>query len=204
MKNRKKTIIYTILSIVVLFGVSYIYAHIDKNSYLYDRNADTGTYYGTGILMQEEEVSQTFVAKEDNIDGINIKVSITGNVENVVLHYTLIDEATGTRSEATVKASELENNKFNHLPIDKIIGTKGKSYKLILNVENSDEQSGIAFYVERSQQNGQKLVVKENEAEGTLVARVVSHRFDLETFIVFIGIIIFIVAFMKVLYKSFK
>ena len=204
MKSRKKTVVSTILLSVLVILVSFLYAHIDKNIYLYDRNADTSTYYGTGILTQGEEVSQTFVSTEDNIDGINIKVSLTGNVENIILHYTLVDLITDEVYESQVHAKELENNKFNQLSVGRITEAKGKPYELVLKVENSDEQNGISFYAAHGVVENQPLVIKESQSEGTLVARIICHRFDMETFIVFIGIIVFIVVFMKVLYKSFK
>ena len=87
---------------------------------------------------------------------------------------------------------------------DRIENAKGQPYKLILSVENSDEQNGIGFYATQGVDEKQQLMIKENLSEGTLVTRIICHRFDLETFIVFTGIVLFIIAFMKVLYKSFK
>lgn len=204
MKSRKKTVVSNILLNVLVILVSFFYAHIDKNIYLYDRNTDTSTYYGTGILAQDEEVSQTFVSTEDSIDGINIKVSLTGNIENVILHCALIDLTTQDIYEAEIDAKKLENNKFNQLSFEKIENTKGQPYKLVLSVENSDEQNGISFYAAHGVKENQQLIITDSESEGTLVARIICHRFDLETFIVFIGIVLFIIVFMKVLYKSFK
>ena len=74
MKNKMKKIVYMIILGVVVLGFSYIYAHIDKNSYIYDRNIDTGLYYGTGLLKNEETIEQTFVSKEEKINGINLKI----------------------------------------------------------------------------------------------------------------------------------
>lgn len=204
MKSRKKTVVSTILLSVLVILVSFIYAHIDKNIYLYDRNVDTSTYYGTGILIQGEEVSQTFVSKEEYIDGINIKVSLTGNIENVILHYALFDLNTDEVYKAQVDVRKLENNKFNQLLFERIENTKGQPYKLVLSVENSNEQNGVSFYATHGTDEEQQLVIKDSVSEGTLVTRIFCHRFDVETFIVFMGIVVFVVAFMKVLYKSFK
>lgn len=204
MKSRKKTVISTMLLSILVILISFFYAHIDKNIYLYDRNADTGTYYGTGVLSQGEEVSQTFVSEADHIDGINIKVSMTGNIENVILHYALVDLNTQEVYEAEIDAKKLENNKFNQLSFKTVENAKGQSYKLVLSEENSDEQNGIGFYAAQGSDGKQQLVINEKVSEGTLVTRIVCHQFDWETLIVFMGVVIFIVAFMKVLYKSFK
>ena len=204
MKSRKKSIVYSALLSVIVLCVSYFYAHIDKNTYIYDRTADTGTYYGTGIISGSDEISQTFVAKENSIDGINLKVSMAGNVEQVIMHYTLVDRTSGESYKGSIPVTELENNKFNQLSIDTISNTKGKQFALIVSSENADAQNGFSLYAAPGSETEQHLMIRENEAEGTLVVRTISHGFNLETFIVFIGIAAFIIVFMKVLYKSFK
>lgn len=204
MKNKMKKIIYMVIIGVVILGFSYIYAHIDKNSYIYDRNADTSLFYGTGILKSDQSIEQTFISEEETIDGINLKVSKIGNVENVVLHYYLTDMQTGETVAASISANELDNNKFNQLATPQIMEARGKTYTLTLKVENSDEQNGVSFYVVPGKVEGQQLTVMENASEGVLVVRMICHRFDIETFVVLLGIILFVVVFMKKLYKSFR
>lgn len=189
MKSKKKTTIYTILLCVIAVAFSYFYAYIDKNIYLYDRNTDTGTFQNMGVLTEGETITQKFVSKEDTIDGINIKVSLAGNVEDVMLHYALMDTETKEIVENKISAVQLENNKFNQLGISQIEEAKGREYELILNVENADEQNGISFYLTQ---------------DDMLVTRVICHRFDTETFIVSAGIFVFVYAFMTVLYKAFR
>ena len=76
MKDKVKKILYMIIIGVAVLGFSYIYAHIDKNTYIYDRNVDAGLYYGTGILENDKTVEQVFTSDEDVIEGINLKVGI--------------------------------------------------------------------------------------------------------------------------------
>lgn len=199
----KKKIILCLM-IVVVIVLSYFYAHIDKNSYLYDRNADTGTFYGTGVLEENEEIRQTFIANENTIDGINIKVDIYGIVDDVVLNCVLLDEDMREVSKINITANELEDNKFNRLELPEVAGTKGNQFTLVLSEDNSDNENGVGFYFEPGSSAEQKLSIKGNETDGNLVARSVCNRFDAETFIVLLGIIAFVAGFMKVLYKYFK
>ena len=185
----KKKII-SLLMIVIVIAATFFYSYIDKNVYLYDRNADTSNFYGTGVLVEGDEFAQTFVAKEDCLDGVNIKTAVAGNVENVKVHVELYDEDMNVVAETSVKGSQLENNKFNIIKFTKVKDTKDKQYTLVISEENSDEQNGVGFYC-----------VSE---EGTLVARTISKGFDLETFFVALGMIAFIVVFMKILIKYFK
>lgn len=199
---KKKIKLCVILCVVIV--LSYFYAHIDKNSYLYDRNADTATFYGTNILSKDEEVRQRFVSEENTIDGINIKIATFGNVDDITLNYSVFDETSVEVSRSEVKGSKIENNKFNQLELPTIAETKGKPYTLVLSVENCDEQNGIGFYIEPKSKENNLLTIRDTVMESTLVARIISHRFDVETFIVLLGIIAFVVMFMKVLYKFFK
>ncbi len=189
MKGKKKTTIYTILLCVIAVAFSYFYAYIDKNIYLYDRNADTGTFQDTGILAEGETITQEFVSKEDTIDGVNIKISLAGNVEDVMLHYALMDTETKQIVENKIPAVQLKNKKFNQLGISQITEAKGREYELILSVENADEQNGIGFYLTQDEM---------------LVTRVICHGFDMETFVVSAGILVFVYAFMTELYKAFR
>ena len=199
---RKKIISCLIICVVIV--LSYFYAHIDKNSYIYNRNSDTALFYGTGILLNNEEITQTFIAEENVIDGFNIKIATAGNVDKVVLSYSVIDEMSEVIAQAKVPANALESNKFNRLEIPTIENTEGKQYTLVLSTENADEQNGVGFYIEPGRRENQQLTIKNNDTDGTLVARIISHRFDMETFVVLLGIILFVVMFMKVLYKFFK
>ena len=192
------------LLIVVAIVLSYFYANIDKNSYMYDRDAETETYVSTGVLCEGETLTQSFVAEEDTIDGINIKLSLSGYAKEAVLRYVILDEQAQKLAEATVSGDELENNKFNLLKIPQIKDTKDKRFTLVLAEQNTDEQNGISFYLEPTPQEEHKLTIKGNDTAGTLVARTVCHRFDVETFVVLLGMLTFIVVFMRALYKLFK
>ena len=199
----KKKIGFCVMICIVVVA-SYFYAHINQNSYLYNRNAETSTFGGTGILLPNEQVMQSFVSGEDSIDGLNLKVALFGNVDKVSLEYRILDEDAKELRCVQVKASQLENNKFNHLPFDTIEDTQNKKYTLVLRVDNSDEQNGIGFYIEPASQNEQQLVIRDTETDGTLVTRVLCYGFDMETFVVLLGMIVFVVGFMKVLFKIFR
>lgn len=202
MKNKVKTIIKTVVIGVLVVAFAYMYSHIDKNHYIYDRHTDS--FNGIGVLEEDEEIRQTFVSKDKAIDGINIKITTVGDIEDVVLHYSLVDDATGDTVARKVAATELKNNKFNYLYIPKIENTEGKEYTIVLTAENSDEENGISFYAVSGKQSDQELQIDEEKQEGTLAMRVICHRFDVETFVVLLGIVLFIGLFMKTLYKSFR
>lgn len=204
LQNMKKRLGIIILGVGVLI-FAYFYAHIDKNTYLYDRNTDSAELIGTGITAAGEEITQSFTSVEDSIDGINLKATIIGDIENVELEYSLLDETSGevVRTEM-VPGSEIQNNKFNILKFQTLKDTKGKNYILRLSESGVDDNAGISFYLSEKGRHQGTLKVKGQEINGSLAVRTMTHRFDMETFIVFVGILAFIAGFMKILYKLFK
>lgn len=204
LQDMKKRLGIIILGIGVLIFV-YFYAHIDKNTYLYDRNTDSAELIGTGIPAAGEEITQSFTSIEDSLDGINLKATVIGDAENVELEYSLLDEKSGevVRTE-TIPGAEIKSNKFNILKFQTLKDTKGKNYILRLSESGSGDNAGISFYLSEREGTQGKLKVKGQEIEGNLAVRTLTHRFDLETCVVLVGILAFIAGFMNVLYRMFK
>ncbi len=198
----KKKISSAVMIAAVLV-CAFLYAHVDKNIYLYDRSLESEDFINTGILKEGETLEQTFTMKDNSIDGVNLKISSVGNTENVILHGTLIEVgADKDVAEFSIAGNEIKNNKVNKLKVPKVENAKGKEYTLVLECEGSDEQNGLSFYTTRG--NVGKLSVKGENMNGVLVSRMLCHRFDVETFIVLLGFVAFVCAFMKTLYKLFK
>ena len=201
-----KKYIKTGMGILIVVILAFLYAHIDKNSYLYDRNADTSTFLNTGILLDGEKISQEFISEEDILDGMNIKCAVQGETAGVEVHYMLQDVETKKEiASGTMKAEEIKNNKFNLFKVKQMNGTEGKRYLFEITETGADAANGVSFYVvPEKADTAQQLSIKNNETQGALAIRTVSHRFDVETFVVLLGFVLFIVIFMKLLYKLFK
>ena len=190
--------------VCIVIVLAWFYAHIDKNTYIYNRDTDTAQFIGTGVLTNGEEIVQTFKAEEDTIDGMNVKVALSEDVKGVELHCSVTEIATNKTVSSKIAADKLEHNKFNILEIPKIEDAKGKLFAVKISVKSDEESKGVAFYLEPGRHNGQELSVKGNDTDATLMMRSVCNRFDVETFVVVLGLIAFVVGFMKVLYKFFK
>lgn len=199
---KKKLQIGIMILIVVI--LAFLYAHIDKNIYLYDRDLDTGKFISTGIL-NNNSLSQTFNCSENVLDGLNVKCTIVGKVSGVSLEYSVIDRDTGAiLTSARVDAAEIVNNRFHMFGFEQLKNTKGRNFIFNLQEVGSTEGNGVSFYITDEVNNGNQLIIKGNETQGTLIARTVSRRFDLETFAVVLLFVVYIVAFFKLLYKLFK
>ena len=127
-----------------------------------------------------------------------------GNVENVIINHVILDGNSKQVCGGSTSASELENNKFNQLDVSQASVEKGEKYTIVLSAEGADEQNGVSFYIEPSGYKEQKLSINGDEMDGALVVRLICYRFDVETFVVLLGMIIFVIGFMKILYKLFR
>ena len=87
---------------------------------------------------------------------------------------------------------------------EKVTGCKDKSYTFEIWEENALAGQGVGFCYEQKVEEGTKLVIAGKEKNGTLITKTITKRFDMETFIVLISFILFISAFLRVLYKLFK
>lgn len=205
MKNKKIKIFYTILTCLVILVFSYIYAHINKMNVLYDKNTDTGEYISTGVVG-EGIIEQTFLCTENSLDGMNVKCQLFGDATNLNLRYELIENNSGeVVAKGEIAGNKLNNNQFSELYFEEdVTDCNNKQYTFNLQVLNASEDNRISFCYESKSEEGMKLVIDGEENEGTLIAKTITKRFDLETFIVVVGFLGFIWLFLKVLYRLFK
>lgn len=201
MKKKIKSIIL----LFILVAASFAYAHIDKAHVIYDTNAETGAYLPTGIVDQGS-VEQKFTVQEEVLDGVSVKCGITGDVsdESVKLQYRILDENQNEVRSGSVKAADIKANRFHKIKFEQVENCEGETYTLVLSGQNMSPERGVSFYYLPSQGEETNLTISENETEGALILKTISHKFDLETFIVVVIFILYIVIFMKVLYKIFN
>ena len=203
MKNLKNRVISCLL-IGITLVLAYFYSNIHERDCIYNKDADVSTYISTGTLSEGEELSQTFIAQNKSMDEIQLKVDLLGDVSNVVLQYKLLDDNSNVLYQDTISALELENQTFNTLKISPIEHADGQKYTLVLSEQNANPQNGVSFYLTSGRTDGDELIIKGNSTDASLLAEMTSDGFDAETFFVLLGMIAFIVVFMKILYKMFK
>lgn len=199
----KKKLKYIIIGIIVIAG-AYFYSHIAKTHMIYDREVDTSDYKNTGVIL-EGNVEQQFKSKEETLDGVRVKCQVVGRPQQETIEYTLTDiEQQSILATGEAKVQDLKNSKFYEFKFDEITGCKDKEYLFTLNIKNGSAEEGIAFYYEGVIEEHTSLAVNGEQKEGTLILKTVTHRFDLETFAVILFFALYIVVFMKFLYRLFK
>ena len=199
----KKKIQVIIAGIIIVAG-SFLYAHIGKNNYIYDRAVDTSEYITTGSFLNET-VQERFKSNEDTLDGVRVKCRITGTPSDTVIKYSLTDaETQKVVANGETKATDLESGKFYNFKFDTVKNCKDKEYIFSIGTEGEIPDNAVLFCFERKTEQGTKFWINDEETDGTLIMKAVTNRFDAETFCVLLLFIVYVIAFMKFLYKLFK
>ena len=198
----KKKLGWIILA-VVLLAFTCVYAIVDKNNAIYDRAVDTSKYVALG-LERGEMVSQSFTSKEDKLDGINIKMSVSGQANEKKIIYILKDENGKSVASGSTSLEKIKAGKFFTLKFDELTGCKGKEYTFELTVEQCEKDAQVIVYAVPGAVDDLPLEVKGEKAEGVMVLRTITHRFDIETFVVTAIFILYVIFFIKWLSKVFK
>lgn len=193
-----------LIGAVLVIALTFVYAHISKTHCIYDTEIDTSDYLSTAAMLNEE-ISQAFVSQEDALDGMSVKVRLTGETSGIETIYKLLDLHSGkVVAEGTTEDDVFEDSKFYRFEFDTIEDCKGKEYQFV--IQNQGETSGnsINFCYETNIEKDTKMEIDANEQNGTLILKTVTDRFDIETFCVLLIFIIYIVFFLKFIYKLFK
>ena len=76
----------TIIVLIVCMIFAYLYAHVDKKEYFYNRTVDVGKYSNTGVIC-EKKLTQDVYSTEKSLDGIQVK---THNYVEWVLYAGIV------------------------------------------------------------------------------------------------------------------
>lgn len=202
MKILKK--IFICLFIIILAGI-YSYGNWERP--LYDTDIGSNSYTLTPEI--QDDVKQTFVCPENGLNGIQIKVNF-GNVENLgVYEWFLYDEEEkivaqdGITSEMVGEKKYLEKN-ILELKFEKQRESKGQKYMFVIKNNNPSEDGELGCYMTLEGKYSEKLAVDGNWQDQSLIIKQEIQMFNIETFIVFLGLAGYILFFIKYMYKLFK
>ena len=167
-------------AVIVLILLAFVYGHVHKTHAIYDRMIENDQY----VMMDvsQDQISQEFVCEEETLDGIQVKCQNLQDCENGE-----------TVAESVKKVGDIKTGKFNEFSFDTVTRCRGKAYKVVF------EKDSIALYTEKTSEKGTNLKINSEESEGTLILKTVTYRFDIETFYVFLLLVLYICVFFQFL-----
>ena len=179
-------------AVIVLILLAFVYGHVHKTHAIYDRMIENDQY----VMMDvsQDQISQKFVCEEEILDGIQVKCqNLQEDPEAEIRVYLQDCENGGIVAKSVKKAGDIKAGKFNEFSFDTVSSCRGKAYKVVF------EKDSIALYAEKTSEEGTNLKINSEESEGTLILKTVTYRFDIETFCVFLLLVLYICVFFQFL-----
>lgn len=201
--SRMKRKIKWAVFICIVTALAGAYSVIDKNSAVYDKDVEKEEYAEVS-LTEHEALTQAFVSGEDKLDGMNVKMSVSGNAEDAVVSFALVDEEGRKLAEGKQPLDRLKPGRFFTFGFDPVTDCRGKEYIFHLAVESCGEDTEIFVYNVPGTMERTGLSVGGEPVDGTLALRTINHRFDIETFIVTLCFLLYVILFMRWLARIFK
>lgn len=198
-----KSKIKWLIALIILVLLAGLYSVVDKKTPIYNTEIDNSEYFSVD-LREGDRISQTFLATEDKLDGVMIKMAAAGNLDNIILEYNLFESGRESVLEGETSLGKLKSGRFFQIDFDQLTGCKNQRYEFQISVKECDENSSITLYYTGGKQENTEYMVGDTAVDGTLVLRTFTHRFDLETFVVTVCFLIYVILFMRWLSKLFK
>lgn len=191
---------------IIMAGLAGMYSMIDKSRAVYDTDIDVSQFQGI-FLEEGKEVVQEFVCEEESLDAVGFKVAVDNQMDKkkILLSYRLIEQGSGKQmAEGETNLEGMKVGKFFQAHFPKIKGCHGKAYRFSISLKQRGTDGNIQLFYVPGRSEEAKLFYGDEQIEGVGLFRTVTHRFDLETFIVAASFLIYIVVFMRWIYKLFK
>ena len=179
-------------AVIILILIAFIYGHIHKTHAIYDRTVENDQY----IMLDgsQSQITQEFICEEDSLDGIQVKCqNLQEDPEAEIRVYLQDCENGGIVAKSVKKAGEIKTGKFNEFSFDTVSRCRRKAYKVVF------EKDFLALYAEKTSEEGTNLKINSEESEGILILKTVTYRFDIETFCVFLLLVLYICVFFQFL-----
>lgn len=199
--------------VVILLGGAYSYG--EWSMPIYNTDVGTGLYENTGALEQDIAFEQLFTCYDEGFCGLSVKLTkldhpVIGEynweIQDVetgeIVGTGMIDEST-TENRLFESSSALKRgNILLHFPKQK--DSAGKEYMFTIREEDAGSDETMAVYLTEMNENSSSLKVGSRIMDKAGVIKLSYQRFNYETFIVFLGIMVYLAVFIKFIYKLFR
>lgn len=211
MKKNIKKIIFVVA--VILIAAVYSYGVWPRA--IYDTNVGANSYENTGKLSSDLILRQSFVSTDQGLCGFSIKLTKLDNQTIGTYHWTVTEADSGKEvGSGEIEESSTENREFVSssaqkrgnvkvsFPIQK--DSKDKEYMLTIQGKNVSEEETMAVYMTGKGETESTLELNGENLDKASVIKLNYKRFNVETFIVFLAIVAYLVVFVKFMYKLFR
>lgn len=211
MKIVKKIIL---IVIAVFLGALYSFGVWPRA--IYNTDIGANSYENTGALQSGVVLQQEYTCVDDGMCGLKIKLtkqesqtignynwSLTDSSTGKTIASGVIDEESTGNSEFVSSSAQKRGNVELDVPRQK--DSKGKKYVLSIQSDDVAENQTMAMYMTEKSKVTTVLSIDGNNIDNkAIVLKVEYKRFNVETFIVFLGIMLYLYCFVKFVYRLFR
>lgn len=202
-----------LVALAILLAALYSYGVWPRA--IYNTDIGANSYENTGALSAGKVLTQKFVCTDTGMCGLKLKLTkqesqTIGNYEWILENVKtskeiangVIDEvSTENREFVSASAQKRGNIELN---FDRQEDSKGQEY--VLTIQSSDVEEGqtMAVYMTQKGKSETEMTLAGENVDRASVIKVEYKRFNVENFIVFLGIVVYLVLFVKFMYKLFR
>lgn len=204
-----------ILFIIIALVIAGIYAYGTWPRAIYDTDIGSGSYESTEPLGSGSIFEQEFLCEDTGFSGFTIKLNKQGNdkignyewsIKNIESEEVIASGIINETSTETKKfeSSDPQKQGIVEVQIPRQQDSKNKRYLLTLSSEHVEEDETVTIYVTEKGTEKAAMMINGDVEDKAAVIKVLYKRFNAETFLVFIGIIVYFALFIRFMYKLFR
>ena len=198
-------IIKKIIIVVLVIFLAVIYSNGTWERAIYDTEVDN---YATTDKITNC-VQQTFVCPYNGLNGISVKLYFENDKAMDKYQWILSKTSGEIVAEGKFDKSMLEEKVYKKKQIIRLgfsTQKESKNQEYIFSIKNNDisNENVMSCYVAPQSKYAKELMADSNVIEKGMVFKQYILMFNKETFIVFLGLAIYISLFTKFIYKLFE
>lgn len=209
MKRVKNIILFIIIMVI---GLSYSYGVWPRPIY----DASIGSLSHEPVILEGEMLLvQEFRAHDAGMEGIRIRLSKLGENHMGRYRWTLSETeskhevGSGVISDKDTRTKEFLSKNIRKqgsvfLSFDRQKDSQDKVYRLEIQGEELSPEEKIGVYTTQKDAAAVGYFKDGKEEERAITALIQYRRFHLETFIVFLGIVLYFILFIRFMYRIFR
>lgn len=191
------------IGICLLFIFIVLYSFIDKKYPIYNQDIPAEEYVLCAMLEENTSISQTFHAEGESMKAVSLKCAVSGVEEKGELRYIVYDDNGRDVRKGVIPIAKLKSEKYNDFEFDTIENCQGREFTFEVCGKDIGE-CNVSFYKTIDKMDETLLRRDQEIEEGTLVLKSVTYTFDWETLIVVSCFTVYIIIFIRMLYKFFR
>ena len=197
-----KKIVKTIIMILLMVAVGAVHAYGQWKQPVYDTTVDAAEYQNVGEISGTAKIEQEFTAEYNGMNGLFVRTSTWGRVNDSKMTYELVNiKDDSVIAEGVLKVSEVTDNDYKEITFPEVKESKGEEYRFTIAADGINNGEGISIFTTKKAESAEVLKVSGKEQDQALVMKVQAKEFNWEDFIVLIGLQLYVVGFVKLLYR---